>query len=403
LAKNVSSTSQRFIEALVDELEISDTRYEQASDSYQSLGRWLNRSDSTIADYGPTVYVQGSFGMGTVIKPLNLDEEYDIDAVCELKELGKSHVTQQRLKQLLGREIDAYRRSKSMLKPLREGRRCWTLNYADGAQFHMDIVPALPNGDDVRILLEARSLDARWSATGIAITDNERADYPTYTNDWPRSNPKGYLEWFKSRMIVQLNERKEKLAKSISASVEKIPDYRVRTPLQSAIMLLKRHRDMMYEKDEINCCPISIIITTLSAHSYQGEEDISDALYSILSRMESFIERDTAGKAIVRNPSDPMENFADKWLEYPERERSFFAWLQQVREDFARIATMSSATLITESLSPHVGVELAKRAEGRARGNSGSLLRGATAASGAASAPAFGTVARVPSKPKGFA
>lgn len=402
MANPATSSSQRYIEALVEELDISEARYEQAEDSYKSLGRWLNRPDSTIAAYDPAVYVQGSFGLGTVIKPLNLDEEYDVDAVCELKSLGKTQVSQQQLKQMLGAEIEAYRRSKSMVKPLREGRRCWTLNYADGAQFHMDVVPALPNGWEVRKLLEAKGFDARWAGTAIAITDNERADYQMITSDWPRSNPKGYLEWFKSRMIMQLNERKQRLAKSISASVENIPDYRVRTPLQSSIMVLKRHRDMMFEKDEINCCPISIIITTLAAHAYQGEEDVTDALYSILSGMESYIERN-GRQAIVRNPSDPMENFADKWEEYPERETSFYSWLRQARADFGRVASMSSSTQITEALSPHVGVELAKRAETRARGGSSPTLRAATAATAAAGGPAFGSVPRVPSKPKGFA
>ena len=61
-----------------------------------------------------------------------------------------------------------------MVKPLREGRRCWTLNYSDGAQFHMDVVPALPNGREMRELLEADRFDPRWAATAIAITDNER-------------------------------------------------------------------------------------------------------------------------------------------------------------------------------------------------------------------------------------
>lgn len=403
LANVISSTSQRFIEALVDELEVSDTRYEQASDSYQSLGRWLNRPDSSIFAYAPAVYVQGSFGLGTVIKPLNLEEEYDIDAVCEFKELGKTQLTQERLKQMLGQEIEAYRRSKSMVKPLQEGRRCWTLNYADGAQFHMDVVPALPNGNDVRLLLEARHLDARWAASAIAITDNERPNYRVITNDWPRSNPKGYIEWFKSRMIVQLNERKQKLAKSIHASVESIPDYRVRTPLQSAIMILKRHRDMMFVNDEINCCPISVIITTLAAHAYQGEAEVPEALYAILSRMDAFIERDASRRAIIRNPSDPMENFADKWAEYPERERSFFAWLNQARADFSAVTAMTSSPDIAQALSPHIGVELAKRAEDRARASSGSLLRAPSAAPAAAAAPAFGSVPRVPSKPKGFA
>jgi hypothetical protein len=399
----LSGSSRRYIEALVDELDITETRYEQANASYMSLGRWLNRDGSNIKLYDPVVYVQGSFGLGTVIKPLNLDEEYDLDSVCELRSLGKRYVTQQRLKQMLGIEIDAYRKSKSMGKPLREGRRCWTLNYSDGAQFHMDVVPALPNGREVRAMLENRRFDAQWADAAIAITDNERPDYTVITGDWPRSNPKGYLQWFKSRMAVVLAERKRELAKSLNSSVEKIPDYRVRTPLQASIMILKRHRDIMFAEDSTNCAPISIIITTLAAHAYNGEEDVPDALMSILSNMERFIERAERNQAVIRNPSDPLENFADKWIDHPEREQSFFAWLRQAREDFVRVAGMESPRLITETLSPHVGVELAKRAESRASGTSNSLLRGATAAAGTAPAPSFGKAPRVPSKPEGFA
>lgn len=402
MAVTAGTLAKRYIDALVDELDISDARYEQAEESYHSLGRWLNRPESTIALHKPAVYVQGSFGLGTVTKPLNLDEDYDIDAVCEFTKLSKADLSQERLKEKLRVEMESYRRSKAMIKPLHESRRCWTLNYADGAQFHMDVVPAVPNGREVRQLLEARRFDARWATTAIAITDNEGLFYHVRTDDWPRSNPKGYLEWFKSRMAVILTERKRELAKSLNASVEQIPDYRVRTPLQAAIMILKRHRDIMFQNDEINCCPISIIITTLAAHAYNGEEDIAAALYSILEGMDLFIERDTNNRAIIRNPSDPMENFADKWAEHPERERSFFQWLAQARADFAKIATMDNRSKISEALSAHIGAELAKRAETRAGSGGGPLLRGISSTSAAAGAPSFGSVPRVPTKPKGF-
>lgn len=283
MTTKATSIAKNFLESLADELEISDTRYEQAERSYKSLGDWFNRDASTLKAYGPTVYVQGSFGLGTVIKPLHADVEYDIDAVCELKHLNKTQLSQAKLKEMVGAEVESYRRSQSMPKPLRDGRRCWTLYYADGAQFHMDIVPALPNGRDVRVLLESRGRDASRAGTAIAITDNERLDYPQITGDWPRSNPKGYVSWFKDRMRIQLDMRKRALAEAVKASVEDLPDYKVRTPLQSSIMILKRHRDIMYIKDELNCCPISIIITTLAAHAYGGEAEIADALLSMAS------------------------------------------------------------------------------------------------------------------------
>lgn len=404
MATKATSIAKSYLDSLAEELEISDTRYEQAQESYASLGRWFSRPTSTLRDYDPAVYVQGSFGLGTVIKPLHAEEEYDVDAVCELKALNKSQLSQETLKNLVGIEMESYRRAQAMTKPLREGRRCWTLNYADGAQFHMDVVPALPNAHDVRILLDSKGLDASRAATAIAITDNERLGYKNISNDWPRSNPKGYLEWFKSRMRAVLEKRRRAMADAVKASVEAIPDYKVRTPLQSSIMILKRHRDIMYVKDEVNCCPISIIITTLAAHAYRGEEEIADALLSILSGMEAYIARDAQGRAIIANPSDPLENFADKWAEFPERERAFYAWLRQAQRDFVHAASLADRHSIGDSLSPHVGQELAKRAADRSATKPSGLLRTASgAAASALSTPAFGNTARTPTKPQGFA
>lgn len=194
------------------------------------------------------------------------------------------------------------------------------------------------------------------------------------------------------------------MADAAKASVEAIPDYKVRTPLQSSIMILKRHRDIMFVKDELNTCPISIIITTLAAHSYRGEEEIADALLSILTGMEAHIARDARGRAIIANPSDPLENFADKWSEFPEREQAFYTWLRQAQRDFAHAASLADRKAITDSLSPHVGTDLAKRAADRSAGTPSGLLRAATgAAAGSLSSPSFGNTARTPTKPQGFA
>lgn len=137
-----TKSAQDYLSALADELAISESRYEQASRSYTSLGEWLHRPDSAVVEYDPQVYVQGSFRLGTAIRPLNDEEEYDVDSVCLLQSLGTKDLTQSELKTLVGDEIKAYRSAQNMVKPVREGRRCWVLEYADGAQFHLDVVPS---------------------------------------------------------------------------------------------------------------------------------------------------------------------------------------------------------------------------------------------------------------------
>lgn len=325
--------------------------------------------------------------------------------MCELKKLTKNDLSQFELKQLLGHEIKAYHDAKGMTKPVREGRRCWILDYADGAQFHMDVLPALPNGAEQRLLLEKAQFDARWADTAIAITDREVPTYTVRTQAWPRSNPKGYGEWFKSRMAAVLARRKQMLVESlkkrgVTASVEKLPDYRVRTPLQAAVMLLKRHRDNMFARDP-DLKPISVIITTLAGHAYGEEDTIAGALFSILGGMDRYIHRDGA-KYVIPNPTDPFENFADKWEKEPRKAQAFFQWLEQAREDFGRAARATTFQSMTEAVSARMGTALTGRAVTKISGNGGGLLRKASVAP-AAAVPTFGNAPRVPTTPKGFA
>lgn len=398
---SLTRESEEFLEDIAEELSVPPSRYEQAERSYNSLGEWLHRDASTVRQYGPKIYVQGSFRLGTTIRPSNDAEEYDIDAVCEFLKPRKSSLTQEQLKNLLGVEIAAYRKAQNISKPIREGRRCWTLDYADSAQFHMDIVPALPNGQSTRILLEAQSLDARWTSTAIAITDKEGSTYASITDDWPRSNPKGYSEWFKSRMAAALELRKSILAQSVRASVEDIPDYKVRTPLQAAVMILKRHRDHAFEVHK-DTRPISVIITTLAAHSYNGEETVGRALMAILIGMDKHIHQYN-GRYWIPNPTDPMENFADKWAKHPERATAFFKWLQKARTEFFEAARSNVKGVITESIGHGVGSSLVARAAMRRQPPTGSSLLKIASVAPTNPGLSFPDRSRIPTKPQGFA
>lgn len=352
---------EELLEDLAESLQIPPNRYEAAERSYKSVGDWLHRDTSSLRRAAPQVYVQGSFRLGTTIRPISEAEDYDIDLVCELS-LSKSLMTQAELKAALGYELAAYAKAHSMDAP-QEGRRCWTLNYADSAQFHLDTLAAIPDAAHKRLLLEQSRLSTEWSETAIAITDREHPGFRLLTEDWPHSNPKGYSNWFRSRMAVVFNARRQMLAMEARASVEDIQEYKVRTPLQYAIQLLKRHRDIMFV-DRTEDKPISIILTTLSAHAYQQETTIAGALYSILQRMASFIEnRD--GVTWITNPTDPAENFADRWQRHPERRRAFYKWLKQAQADFQNAAVALTRDAAVAGLQPRVGKRLVEAAQAR--------------------------------------
>ena len=320
----------RFLRYLAESLDIPEHLYERAEHSYESIGNWLGGDASAVAKYEPSIYTQGSFRIGTVIKPTTDLDEYDIDLVCELN-LTKQQVAQKQLKRLVGNEIISYACAHSMKAPVREGRRCWTLDYADSAQFHIDILPAIPDEESFRTLLESLELSSPYQDSTIAITDKKHPNYEHVSDDWLRSNPKGYAAWFKDQMRLRYEARRKFLAESLRASVEDIPEYRVKTPLQQVVQLLKRHRDMLFADDQDDK-PISIIITTLAAHSYNNEEDLLEAMISIVNGMPKHIH-EIDGRPLIPNPVNPVENFADKWHEYPERERKFKDWLRQVKAD----------------------------------------------------------------------
>jgi hypothetical protein len=183
-------------------------------------------------------------------------------------------------------------------------------------------------------------------------------------------------------MAVIFEARRRALALEARASVEDIPEYRVRTPLQSAIQILKHHRDRMFvgRGDEK---PISIILTTLSARAYQQEPTISAALFSILRGMANFIEYRN-GVAWIENPTDPAENFADRWQSHPERREAFYEWLNQAQADFTNAAIAATRDAATAALEPRLGRQLmeaanARRAGGNANGLLGRIVGGARA------------------------
>lgn len=96
MLQNSTVQFRQFIEEILEEIDVPESRYEQAVDRYHSVGDWLQRHGSAVGRFSPELYSQGSFRLGTVIKP-PIEEDYDIDLVCQL-DLTKSNVTQKQLK-----------------------------------------------------------------------------------------------------------------------------------------------------------------------------------------------------------------------------------------------------------------------------------------------------------------
>ena len=341
------------LEEIAKELDIPESYYELAVKRYESIGEWLEREKSKVARYSPLVYPQGSFLLGTVTKPISEKDEYDLDLVNELN-LLKNSISQADLKKLVGDEIKSYASEHNMKSPVKEGRRCWTLHYADGVQFHIDILPAIPDAKLFKEFLESKGYSpSNLSDFAIAITDNTLSNYNRIDPDWPCSNPRGYAAWFRSQMEVRFNEKLKSLAESMQLRVEQVPEYKVKTPLQRAIQILKRHRDLLFVSDPDDK-PISIIISTLAGHAYNNEPDILTALQNIVADMPRYIQQND-GVVWIPNPVNPLENFADKWAEHPQRAENFYKWLSEVQKDLNAALGQPDIQRAAESLKSRLG------------------------------------------------
>jgi hypothetical protein len=336
--------SQRNLALLLEQLDIPDSAYQRADRRYRSLGEFFASARAQSARHSPHIFPQGSFRLGTVIRPLD-DGEYDIDIGCRLREgVSKSTHTQAQLKALIGADMERYRADNGIQAPLDEKRRCWRVAYQDELAFHMDVVPSIPEGASQR-----QSLQERMQASGVdpatalrvaqhagAITDNTLPNYRQLSPDWKVSNSEGFALWFETRMR-QARVLLEQRAAQAGTTIDRLPAREWNSPLQAVVRILKRHRDVMY-RGHIDSQPISVIITTLAALAYGGESDLESALDGVLERMGSFV-RPVVPR--VPNPVNPQEDFADKWRDpdhaHLHLEHHFFGWLAQAQADFAAL------------------------------------------------------------------
>ncbi len=325
--------ASRLLEKIIEFIDLPPSYYRKAAERYRSLDEWFRRDQSQIVDFNPQVYPQGSFRYGTVIRPILRSEEYDLDLVCELM-LSKSVVSQKVVKELVGNEIKAYAAAYGFNKPASEKNRCWRLDYADDVSFHMDILPAIPEDPAFISRLARLGVLSDLAKTSVAITDRRHPKYSEVQPDWPCSNPRGFAAWFEGRMRKIAQSRISQLVMDrLYLSDDEVPSHEWKTPLQRSIQLLKRHRDVMF-KDNSDLSPISMIITTLAAHAYEGEADLYQALSQILVRMPNFVRPSVPR---IPNPVNPAEDFADRWRSDPRLEQNFWAWHAQAKADLENL------------------------------------------------------------------
>jgi len=361
------SIRNNIFEEIIKTIEIPDSAYETAEKRYKDLGVSFSRPESNCSRFDPHIYAQGSFRLGTVVRPLDEDAPFDLDLACNLRKgLTKRTHTQEQLANLVGLDVEAFRVARKIDKPTAKQHRCWRLIYADALSFHMDVVPCIPEETERRgrlkeAMVKRGSLESFAEASAnltVSITDDRNPNYRSLSNIWNISNPEGYARWFESRMMLATTLLEKRLREAKVARVDQLPTFRWKSPLQRCVQILKRHRDIRF-KDNQDSKPISIIISTLAARAYNGESDTGEALERIVYNMGAGINSSVPR---VPNPVDPDEDFADKWPkaegQQKQLEKNFRLWLEQAKADFENIGSSTDTGFITEQAMHKFGSRL---------------------------------------------
>lgn len=331
----------KLLDGTVAELDITPTMRDTAIARYTAVGTYLAQA-TEATDKDCTIFVQGSFRLGTVVRPQDEDGagDYDIDLVNRYL-YDKDAVTKDDLKATEGTLLQDYLEYAVDATPelapteLTQGRRAWTLHYPD---MHLDILPAIPDPD--------------VTPNGILLGDR-------HEHRWQHSNPIGYGRWFRRRSTELL----AKIAESERRNdVHSVPEFYIRTTLQRIVQVIKAHAALFFADDPENR-PSSILLTTLAALAYQGDTDLFTATVHAITHMDKHIKK-INGRWWVENPVHPRENFADKWNDYPQREISFHQWLASITDMLRDTARMSSPGLdkVALRLSEGWGTYAVKRA-----------------------------------------
>jgi hypothetical protein len=331
------------LDQICQALELTAAQLEAARTSYEAVAEWLSGSDNPLLKW-IDIYAHGSTGLGTTVKPIGR-EDFDVDLICKVLRFTADRPPAE-LKRIVGDRLKENARYAAMLE---EKKRCWRLNYA--REYHLDISPTINN--------------AKCANGGELVPDKKLREFkPT--------NPKGYKALFERRAALMPTLRVQKaLAAEDRAAVEPFPVHgTAKGILRRTVQILKRHRDVHFLEVVEEIAPISIIITTLAAQSYEYcvksfvFDSELDVLIATVRLMPHFIDKPVVnGRRIyvVANETTVGENFAERWNTEPARVAAFYEWHAKALADLEALPDLQGIDVIGKSLEGSLGSSVVRK------------------------------------------
>jgi len=282
---------EELLARIAQELQLDKSRSDRMEIAYNAVADLLKRDNDFFDKLEIEVYAQGSKRTGTTVKPIN-GEDFDLDIVLHIYDPYYNHSPEEIFNALVrSLEKDSY------YKEIMEKKsRCVRLNYK--SDFHMDILPGcMPDlFQKEMIMIPEKALKS-----------------------WTSGNPKGFSKWFLEIAVSAkepyLRRYAEVLLKA-QVETEKLPtELYLKSPLQRGVQLIKRCRDIYFQDKDFRVS--SIVLTTLIAQFYEGEESIFETLDQVVNRIKaSYLDAFSRKvKFKVINPVNPDEDFTDSWTD----------------------------------------------------------------------------------------
>jgi Adenylyl/Guanylyl and SMODS C-terminal sensor domain len=261
-------------QTLINRVTPTPAQREFLQTQWNDLATHLQSALSNRYGYGISTWIQGSYKYGTLIKPVQLLEEYDVDVGIYFRWTDEEDIepTAKQLRDWVQSELLEYEKLCEALKkvavPPKE--RCSRASYI--RQFHIDTPVYHLNPE----------------------TDKRRL--ACFSDKWESSDPKAIYKWFKQAVSAEDGDQLRRLVRYLKA--------------WAAICFNEAKESR----------PTSIFLTVLTAQAYQdmrnditGKVEDDDALVFIIKKIHKRLFKD----AEVLNPIDGSEDLnrmtADAW------------------------------------------------------------------------------------------
>ena len=323
--------NQIFDDFLKDEVNLNQSRIDRLNGHVKAVSEYLAKHLNSHIK----VERQGSYALGTMIKPVREHQEYDADILLFMQPQKGWEP-----RDYINTADHCLLENGNYADKTRRKTRCVMLDYA--GDFHLDVVPCL-TGEKGKLY----------------ICNHD-------TNEFEPTDGTGFRDWF--------NQRNKPTHGN----------------LKRATRLLKYLRD-----HKGNYTVPSVLLTTLIGNTVRGELDrdsfksLPDALRTVSNRINDFLQAHPTVPSIA-NPVLPSEDFTRKWdqKKYENFRRQFQAANDRINEAY-------DATESGESIAKWQKVFGDRFGKGRNVKNGSSSQTAASSSTGAATT----SVAVTPSRP----